>query len=119
MYDAPQAIGNRLLVEIELDEEKAIKSDIIVIAQNDKGETSDEYNERVMQSATIGEVIQLGEAAQETAILSNAENELCPGKLVLFLQNAGTAYTHKESDKMYRIIGRGDVMAVVGEVTDE
>ena len=111
MYDLPLAIGTRILVEVEMDETHAVKSDFLVIPP----EVGDAENKRCLVSTTVGEVVQLGSAALETALLTDSEDELCPGKIVLFLQNAGVTFKHRDEHKIYRLLGRGDIMAIIGE----
>lgn len=111
MYDIPRAVGDRILLEVEIDDEKAVKSDFIVIPDS----VNEDYNKRVLLSTNIGKVVQLGEVALESGILSKKAEEVMPGHLVLFLQNAGVAFKHKDEHKVYRLLTRGDIMAVVGE----
>lgn len=114
MYDTPKAVGNRILLEVEIDKEKAVKSDFLVIPDS----VNEEYNKRVLMSTTVGKVLQLGAAAQENALLTDSDEEVMPGHLVLFLQNAGVSFKHKDDSKVYRLITKGDIMAVVGEIED-
>jgi co-chaperonin GroES (HSP10) len=110
LYDIPKPLGTRILLEVQTDKEKTIKSDFLVIPES----VNEDYNKRVLMSTQIGKVIDMGQAALESGIL-NGEEELRPGHLVLFLQNAGATFKHKDKDKVYRMITRGDIMALVGD----
>lgn len=111
MYPIPRVIGNRILLEVETDTKKAIKSDLVYIPE----QVSREFNNRVLISSQIGKVVQMGEVALESCIIEGEEDELKPGHLVMILQNAGPTFAHKEEGKIYRMVTRGDIMAVVGE----
>lgn len=114
MYAIPKVIGNRILIEVTTDTKKALKSDHIFIPQ----QVSEEYNKRVLVSTQVGKVIQMGEVALDSCIIEGEEEELKPGHLVMILQNAGPTFSHKEEGKIYRMVTRGDIMAVVGEDFD-
>jgi co-chaperonin GroES (HSP10) len=110
-FETPKAIGDRILVEVTADKEKETKSDFLVIPDS----VNEEYNKRVLMSTNVGKVIQMGQVALESGILASEEAELMPGHYVLFLQNAGVSFKHSEGNKVYRLLKRGDIMAVVGE----
>lgn len=114
-YKIPEPIGDRILVEVEIDGEKAVQSDFIVIPDS----VNEDYNKRVLASTNIGKVLKLGNAATEEALLTSSKPDMYPGDYVLFLQNAGISFKHKEEFKMYRLLKRGDIMAIVGEDSDE
>ena len=113
MFKVPQAIGNRLLIEVVVDEALTVKSDVLYIPDTNNA------NERALKSTSYGEITQMGNAAMENMLLTKEEDEISPGKIILFLQNAGVSYKHEDEGKIYRIIGRGDIMAVIGENIDE
>lgn len=113
MYDIPKVIGDRILVEVEidLDNEVGIKKSIIALPDSAK--------ERRMLSTNVGRVLQIGANAADEALIEEDTNELLPGHIVKFLSNAGVVYQNETeetgNDRMFRIIRRGDIMAIVGE----
>lgn len=110
MFDRPKPIGNRILLEVEITEKKEIKSDKIYVPKS----VQEEDDMRALLNSGIGKVISMGQVALESAILSKEEDEIKPGDLVTFLKNSGSPYDHPDEGKMYRLLTRGDIMAVVG-----
>jgi co-chaperonin GroES (HSP10) len=105
-FDIPKPVGDRILVEVVLDETdgKPLKSDFLYIP--------DEFQERAQHTANIGKVIDIGKDA--FVRIHAAEPYCCPGDYIMFLGNAGTLFKSQDN-KIYRVLKPGDVMCVVGE----
>ena len=111
LHPIPKVVGNSILVEIELDDDRAVKSDFLYIPKKE------EYDKNVKMSAKVGKVIACG---PDAFVRINASEPYClPGDYVLFMQNAGNVFEHKESGTTYRVVKEGDIMLVIGEEVNE
>jgi co-chaperonin GroES (HSP10) len=105
-YSLPKPVGDRILVELILDElnGKPLKSDFLYIP--------DEFKERAEHTTNIGKVIDIGKDA--FIRIQASEPYCCPDDYIMFLGNAGSLFKSKENGKTYRVIKPADVMCVIG-----
>lgn len=111
-FPLPKPVGNSILVEVEADSKKSLKSSLIEIPQA----IGDAYNKRVVNSTEVGKVLSIG---SDAFIQIHAIEPYCvPGDVIMFLQNSGKLFKDEDSGKHYRIIREGDVLAVMGTIEE-
>lgn len=109
----PKPVGNCLLLEVEEDEKKALRSSLIEIPIA----ASNAHNQRVINSTDLGKVIAIG---PDAFVRIHASKPYClPGDVVLFIQNSGKLFKDEETSKYYRIIKEGDLIAVMGSIGEK
>ena len=112
LLEIPQVRGHRLLIEIE-QVKNALKNDKVFIPDA----ILERENTRGQQGCELGKVISIG---LDAFVRKGAAEPYClPNDYILFVQYAGQVYKHPDTHKMYRIINEEDVLAVIGEVSDE
>ena len=111
IFKVPKPIGDRILIEVDRDDNrKQVKSQVIQIVQ-----TEDTKFAKTLDT-NVGTIVTFGQAAKEHGLLVGDEDELKVGQKIMFLKHAGlVADCHENPDLIYRLIRRGDIMAVIGE----
>lgn len=116
MFETPQPLSTRLIVEVVVPKEKKLHSDILEIP-DDAGSN---YNTRLEAGMDVGEIVAFGPECNTQAILRKADvPDLNIGDVVLFLTNAGKGFRNEDKTRFFRIMDERDILAIVGKTIEE
>ncbi len=112
-FDRPKPYNYDVLVEVQIPEEKKLKSSTIDLSVAYELER---HNKRLDMSMEEGIVIETGPLVGLHPEKEFDEPPIKAGDVVVFLKNAGTIRKSKDGKKLYRILGLRDIRGQIGYV---